>query len=93
MATKINKTKLEKDIKVLVNNLTLLDKEIKKLSANLNKMMDGDADGPYWNGGKAQVYYRAAVNNLSNNIEDYVKAYNKLNAISIKYAKLKKNDK
>ena len=93
MATKINKEKLKLNINSINENLNSLAKDIKNLSTYLDAMMKGNADGPYWNGAAAKKYYTKAVTNLKNDIIDYQAAYNKLNAIAVKYENLTKNDK
>ncbi len=57
------------------STLTSLAKEMRELSANVKAMMDGDTDGPYWNGNKAKKFYKQAITNITNNIEDYCDAY------------------
>lgn len=92
MATKINKKKLKTNISNINTELNSLAKEMKKLSEYLEAMMKGNSDGPYWNGASAKTFYTKAVTNVSNNISDYKAAYNKLNAIAVKYESLVKND-
>ena len=93
MATKIDKKKLKVNIANINTALTSLSKEIKNLSTYLDTMMKGNSDGPYWNGASAKTFYTKAVANLKNDIVDYKTAYNKLNAIAVKYEKLVKSDK
>lgn len=91
--TRIKKNKLKKNINVINTNLKGLASELKKLHDNLDTMMKGNADGPYWNGTSAKNFYKKAVSNIENDIKDYQAAYKKLNAIAVKYEELLKKDK
>ena len=93
MATKVNKSKLKTNINNIDNSLNNLSKEIKNLNSHLDAMMKGNADGPYWNGASAKVFYTRAISNLKNDIDDYKMAHNKLKLIAEKYDKLVTNDK
>ena len=93
MATKVNKTKLKKNITNINAYLNALASELQKLSSNLDTMMKGNADGPYWNGNAAKNFYGIAKKNMTENIADYKKAFNKLNSIAVKYENLAKKDK
>ena len=93
MATKVSKSKLKKNIVNINTYLKGLANELQKLSSNLDTMMKGNADGPYWNGQAAKSFYSKAVGNIKNDIVDYKAAYNKLNSIAVKYENLAKKDK
>ena len=93
MATKVNKSKLKKNITNINTNLKGLANELEKLSKNLDTMMKGNADGPYWNGQAAKTFYTKSLNNLKNDVADYKAAYKKLNSIAVKYENLAKKDK
>ena len=93
MATKIVKKKLKNNVININTSLNNLAKELKNLSGYLDAMMKGNEDGPYWNGESASKFYTKAVKNLKNDIDDYKAAYNKLNAIAVKYEQLVNNDK
>ena len=90
--TKIDKKKLKSNIEVIDTKLTDLAKELKNLSGYLNVMMNGDSDGPYWNGAAAEKFYKKAIGNLKNDIADYKSAHSKLNSIAEKYELLSKTD-
>ncbi len=85
---KIDKKKLYTNINNVDIAMKSLANEIKKLSNNINAMMKGNADGPYWNGTAANRYYDKAIDNLKNDIADYKAAYNQLFNISDKYQEL-----
>jgi len=91
-STKIDKTKLYQNVTNINKALVSLSKEIKSLNSNLNLMMKGDADGPYWNGQAADKFYTKAVANLKNDIEDYNSAFQRLQNIADKYNNLINND-
>ena len=89
---KINKTGLKKNIININNYMTQLGNELKNLSSNINALMVGNADGPFWNGNKAMKFYKKAISNLANVIKDYEKAYNRLNTLATKYETVVKGD-
>ncbi len=91
-STKIDKTKLYQNVTNINKALVSLSKEIKSLNSNLNLMMKGDSDGPYWNGKAADKFYTKAVANLKNDIEDYNSAFQRLQNIADKYNNLINND-
>ena len=93
MANSYNKSKLKKNVININNSLNSLATELKNMHDLLDTMMKGNADGPYWNGGRAQNFYKKAISNLKNDIDDYKKAYNRLSSIAVTYEKLAKNDK
>ena len=93
MSTVVNKSKLKTNITNINSTLTSLASELQKLSKNLDTMMKGNSDGPYWNGQAASKFYKKAVTNVKNDIEDYKTAYTKISKIAVKYEKAVKEDK
>ena len=70
VSVKDNK-KLGKYIESINERMKLLAKEIISLSSNIDKMMKGDGNTPYWNGEDAVGFFKLAISNLSHDIEVY----------------------
>lgn len=87
-----NVTKVKQSVINIDTNMVGLANELKNLSENINAMMTGDAEGPYWNGKKARKFYNRAIENLKNNIKDYVTARNYLNALGVGFEQAVKQD-
>lgn len=79
-------------IQQLNSDLKDMNTRLKTLSEQINEMMKGDADGPYWNGKKAKNFYTKAKKNLDNNIADYQYAYTTLSKLAVKYEQAVKAD-
>ena len=90
--TKIDKQKLKNNIINIDTKMKDLSSNLKKLSENLNEMMNGSSKEPYWNGKAAKKFYERGVGNLKNDIKDYQSSYKKLNEIAVKYEQLVNND-
>ena len=88
-----NTAKVKQSVININANMVSLANELKRLSANINAMMVGDTEGPYWNGNKAKRFYNKAISNLKNNIDDYSKARNYLNALAVGFEKAFNQDK
>lgn len=78
-----------KNSKKLSANITTINTKMGKLATAMknqrdavNKMMKGNADGPYWNGKKAHTYYKKVTGNLDRDIEDYQTAYRNLKTLA-----------
>ncbi len=80
-----DKKKLKNNIETINSYMCKLADELNGLSQNLNNLMKGDNDGPYWNGEDAASFYKIAVKNLNNNIEDYVSARGRLESLGTLY--------
>lgn len=93
MGKGIKKAALKKNINNMNQSMKNLAENFKKLSTNLNLMMKGDADGPYWNGTKAQKFYSKATKNLVNDLADYGSALDILNTIAVHYEQSVSGDK
>lgn len=93
MAKGTNKQGLLRNVQNLNAILVKLAKEMENANQQLNIMMKGDANGPYWNGNKAKAFYSKAKSNMKNNAEDYMRALNKLNTLAVKYEQQVKADK
>ena len=61
---------------------------IKGLSDNLNALMKGDSEGPYWNGSSAKSFYTTAKGNLNNDITAYQEATEAWAKIELRYINL-----
>ena len=84
--TSVKNNQLLKTYVTKINaEMAALAEEMQKLSDNLNKMMKGDANGPYWNGEDAAAFYYMARKNVSNNIIDYSTARDKLDYLGELY--------
>ena len=83
-----NVTKVKQSVINIDTNMVGLANELE----NSNAMMTGDAEGPYWNGKKARKFYNRAIENLKNNIKDYVTARNYLNALGVGFEQAVKQD-
>lgn len=88
----INKTGLKKNVVNINTYMTQLAKELKDLSSNINALMVGNADGPYWNGNKAMKFYKVAITNLAHDNKDYKTAYNRLSSLAVSYENAAKKD-
>ncbi len=88
----INKTGLKKNVININSYMTQIAKELKELSSNINALMVGNADGPYWNGNKAMRFYKKAIGNLGNDIIDYGTARKVLVKLANKYEEAAKED-
>ncbi len=84
-ATVKDKKLLKSYVTQINAEMKILAGEIKKLSENLDKMMKGEKDGPFWNGEDAQTFFKVAVANLKHDIDDYVTAKEKLDALGELY--------
>ena len=89
----ISKSAMQKKIKDLDTNLVSMASELKNLHDNLNALMTGDSDGPYWNGNKATVFYKKACANIKNDIDDYSDAFNKFSRIANAFDGIDKQDR
>ncbi len=69
------KSEIRSMLNSINQDLDAISKEIINLSTNIQKMMNGNEAGPYWNGKKAKTFYTQAIKNLSNDLEDYKTAY------------------
>lgn len=76
----------------LNTQMVALQKDLGMLSATLNRMLKGDANGPYWNGRKAGQFYKKALGNLKNDIADYKRAYQACNKFAVQYEYSVKGD-
>lgn len=76
---------LQNGIKNVNSYMVKLADELKSLSSNINAMMKGDKNGPYWNGEDAVAFYRIAKGNLTHDIENYTSARAKLEALGTIY--------
>ena len=88
-----NKTNLQKNIVTMNQNMVSLGAEIQSLSNNIKALMDGNSEGPFWNGNKAMKFYKKALSNLTADIKDYKSAYKYLNNLAIKYENAVKKDR
>jgi len=74
-------------MKVIVQEIDMylmdLSNDLDDLSAGLKKMMQGNEDGPHWNGEEAVAFYDRAIGNLKNNWADYQSAYNKVQNLAV----------
>ncbi len=61
---------------------------IKGLNINLNALMKGDSEGPYWNGSSAQAFYKTARGNLNNDITAYKEATQAWARLELRYINL-----
>lgn len=61
---------------------------LKGLSGNLNALMKGDSEGPYWNGSSAKSFYTTAKGNLNNDITAYKEATEAWAKIELRYINL-----
>lgn len=59
---------LEQMLVELNTEMEKLYQQIKNVSTNLNTLMKGDSNGPYWNGAVAKSFYNGAVKNLNENL-------------------------
>ena len=84
----------EKDYVALCNGintqLTEAYNAIKGLRDNYKALMDGDKEGPYWNGAVASSFYKTAKANLHNAITAYDDAVKCWTTLRDYYAKLLK---
>ncbi len=87
-----NKTALKKNVTNINTYMIQLANELQSLSANVNAMMIGNTEGPYWNGNKAMRFYKKAIGNLENNIKDYESAYNRLQVLAVTVDSATKQD-
>lgn len=61
---------------------------LKELNTNLNTLMTGDSEGPYWNGSSAKLFYIEAKNNMNSNIVAYKEATEVWAALELRYINL-----
>ncbi len=89
-----SKSKLKTKLVSINTELGNLEKALKNLQDNLNKMMTGgEGKTPLWNGNLANEYYKEAKKNQDNNIVDYTSAYKMLDNLAVKYEHAVKQDK
>ena len=62
--------------------------QIKGLSQNLNALMKGNSEGPYWNGKNALEFYKTAKGNLNNDITAYKEATEAWAKLELRYINL-----
>lgn len=89
----ISKSGMKKKIEDLNTNLVSMTSELKNLHDNLNGIMTGDSDGPYWNGKKAARFYKKACGNIKNDIDDYSDAFDKFSRIANAFDGIDKQDR
>ena len=80
-----DKNKLKTNVVNINSYMVKLSNELKSLSDNLNAMMVGDKNTPYWNGEDAIKFYNVGISNLKNDIADYVTARNELDVLGELY--------
>ena len=81
----------EKYIKIcndLNNNIENAYQALKELNTNLNALMRGDLEGPYWNGASAKAFYTESKSNLNNNIVAYKEATEVWATLELRYINL-----
>ena len=80
-----NINKVKQKIISMNSQFKKLETDMKNLRSALDTMMKGDADGPYWNGEAAQVFYTQGVKNYKNNITEYNNAFKKIDSLAGAY--------
>jgi len=78
----VKKNKAKQEILAINTTMKNLATHMETLSKEVQAMMKGDADGPYWNGVKAKKFYDKAVKNYDNNAKDYDTARTNLQTIA-----------
>ncbi len=76
-------SKMKPIVSEINGSLIDLSNHLGDLSSDLKKMMQGDSEGPFWNGEEAVQFYDRAIKNLKNDWADYNSAYNKAQNLAV----------
>ncbi len=88
MAAKITEDQYIKLCNDLNGDIETAYASLKDLSNNLNALMKGDSEGPYWNGSSAKAFYTTAKGNLNNDITAYKEATEAWSKLELRYINL-----